>query len=463
MAIQFYNTRTRTKEVFTSLLLGKVHMYNCGPTVYNYAHIGNFRAFVTADVLRRYLEYKGFSVLQVMNITDVDDKIIRDAQQTGEHWRLLTERYTAAFFEDLDTLHIKRATHYPKATDHIDEIVAMIQQLLVKGVAYKTDDGIYFNIAAFHNYGKLSGVDFDHMKTGNRVAADEYDKEHARDFALWKFWRDGPVFWETSLGKGRPGWHIECSAMSIKYLGEQFDIHTGGVDLIFPHHENEIAQTESATAKSPFVAYWLHNDYILVDGKKMSKRLGNFYTLRDLLTKGYKPMAIRYVLLSSNYRQQLNFTLSGLDGAANAVQRYQDFYDRMKNIHGTADENIDVEVLLADTRLKFENAMDNDLETSPALAAVFDFIHAINKLEVEGKLDKDDAAKIVAFIEDIDSVLGLLADKESVPADVLYLVQQREEARKEKNWKKADELRDEIRSHGYLVEDGKKKFIVKKC
>jgi cysteinyl-tRNA synthetase len=450
MALQFYNTRTRKKEVFKPLREGYVGLYVCGPTVYNFAHIGNFRAMVAGDILKRYLLYKKFHVLHVMNITDVDDKIIRDSQKTGEHWKPFTERFTKAFFDDMDTLHMHKADHYPKATDHIEEMTAMIQTLLDKGIAYKADDGVYFSVSKFENYGKFARLSLDGMETGKRILTDEYDKETVNDFALWKYWKedDGSVTWETPLGKGRPGWHIECSAMSTKYLGGQFDIHTGGVDLVFPHHQNEIAQTEGCTGKHPFVNVWMHNEHILVDGKKMSKSLGNFYTLRDLLEKGFKPMAIRYVLLSSNYRQQLNFTLDGLHGAAAAVQRYQVFYDRIKNITGQTPDNPEVEILIADAEQKFVDAMDNDLETSTALGAVFDFIHAVNKLVDSDGLDKDDAAKIALFIEEIDVVLGLLVEEEAVPADVLYLAQERDKAREAKDWAKSDSLRDEIFSKG---------------
>jgi cysteinyl-tRNA synthetase len=464
MVLQFYNTRTRKKEEFKPLKEGHVGLYVCGPTVYNFAHIGNFRAMVAGDILKRYLLYKKFHVLHVMNITDVDDKIIRDSQKTREHWRPFTERYTKAFFDDMEILHMHKADHYPKATDHVEEMIAMIKTLLDKGIAYKADDGIYFSVAKFEGYGKFARLSLEGMETGKRILTDEYDKETVNDFALWKYWKedDGAVTWETPLGKGRPGWHIECSAMSTKYFGAQFDIHTGGIDLVFPHHQNEIAQTEGCTGKHPFVNVWLHNEHILVDGKKMSKSLGNFYTLRDLLDKGYKPMAIRYVLLSSNYRQQLNFTLKGLNGAASAVQRYQEFYDRMKKIEGDAPDNPDVEILIADATQKFEDAMNNDLETSPALAAVFDFMHTVNKLVDSHGLDRDDAAKVVLFIEEIDTVLGLLVAEEVIPADILYLAQQREEARKAKNWAKSDSLRDELKEKRYRIDDTKDGFVVKK-
>ncbi len=438
-------------------------MYNCGPTVYNFAHIGNFRAYICSDILKRYLLYKGFKVHQVMNITDVEDKIIRDSQKEKIPLKEFTEKYTQAFFEDLETLNISKPEHFPKATEHINEMVALIQILLNKEIAYQTEDGIYFNIRKFPHYGKLSKINIEQTETGKRIKGDEYDKENVQDFALWKFWdeKDGNIFWETAIGKGRPGWHIECSAMSMKWLGEQIDIHTGGIDLIFPHHENEISQSEACTGKE-FVKYWLHNDYILVDGKKMSKSLGNFYTLRDLLAKGYKSMAIRYLLLSSHYRQQLNFTLNGIDAAAHAVQRYQELYDTVKAITNEAVENTDVDVLIADIEAKFTEALDDDLEISRALAAIFDFIHEINKKNENKEFGKADAKKILACIESIDSVLGLLNEEEEIPADVLYLAQQRDAARKTKNWTESDRLRDEINVKGYRIADTKDAFVVKK-
>jgi len=463
MPLQFYNTATRSKQPFVPLRDNIVKMYNCGPTVYNFAHIGNFRAYVCSDILKRYLQYKGYKVHQVMNITDVEDKIIRDSQKEQLGLKEFTEKYTQAFFEDLETLNISKPEHFPKATEHINEMVALIQTLLEKEIAYKTEDGIYFNIRKFPHYGKLSKIIVEQTQTGKRIKGDEYDKENIQDFALWKFWdeKDGDIFWETEIGKGRPGWHIECSAMSMKWLGEQFDIHTGGIDLIFPHHENEIAQSEACTGKE-FVKYWLHNDYILVDGKKMSKSLGNFYTLRDLLNKGYKPVAIRYLLLSSNYRQQLNFTLSGLDAAASAVQRYQELYDAMKTITNESEENKDVDVLIVDAEAKFTEALDDDLEVSRALAAVFDFIHEVNKKNENKELGKTDVKKILTFVNSLDTVLGLLQEEEKIPADVLYLAQQRDAARKAKNWAESDTLRDAIAAKGYRIADTKDGFVVKK-
>jgi len=342
MALRFYDTLSKKLKVFTSLTPGKVRMYTCGPTVYNYAHIGNFRTYIFEDLLRRYLKFKGFEVTQVMNLTDVEDKVIKAVMETGMPLAELSQKYIDAFFEDLDTLGIEHAEVYPKATEHIDEIVKLIQKLMDKGFAYRSDDGsIYYSIGKFPEYGKLSGKKPEDLIPGARVSHDEYDKEQWADFALWKAWDtdDGDIYWETELGKGRPGWHIECSAMSMKYLGETFDIHTGGEDNIFPHHENEIAQSEAATEKI-FVKYWLHSRHLMIDGKKMSKSFGNFYTLRDILNKGYTPMSIRYLLISTHYRQQLNLTFKGLDAAKTSIERLSEFRSMLseyahKGITGT--------------------------------------------------------------------------------------------------------------------------------
>ena len=332
-SIRLFNTLTRKKETFIPIDEGEVRMYTCGPTVYDYAHIGNFRAFLFEDLLKRWLEYRGFKVTHVMNITDVDDKTIRGSQKQQIPLRQYTEYYTKAFFEDVAVLSIEPADYYPRATEHIPEMVALINRLMEKGYAYKGEDSsIYYAINKFKNYGKLSKIKVRELKAGARVKVDEYAKEEAMDFALWKAWtkEDGDVFWETELGKGRSGWHIECSAMSMKYLGETFDIHCGGVDNMFPHHENEIAQSEAATGKK-FVNYWLHNEHLLVEGKRMAKRYGNFYTLRDLLKMGYDPKAIRYLLLSTQYRQQFNFTFEGLDAAKGAIERLRNLMRRLQD------------------------------------------------------------------------------------------------------------------------------------
>ena len=455
MAFKIFNTMSRKKEVFKPLKKGEVTMYICGPTVYDYPHIGNYRAYVFGDLLNRYLKYIDYKVRFVMNLTDVDDKTIKNSCKEGVSLKEYTEKYIKAFFEDLDTLNIVRADVYPKATEHIKEMVALVKKLLDKGLAYKSEDGcIYYPISKFKDYGKLAHLDPEQLKEGvsGKVLSDEYDKENVHDFALWKAWtpEDDAVFWETEIGKGRPGWHIECSAMSMKYLGETFDIHGGGVDLIFPHHQNEIAQAEGATGKL-FVKYWVHNEWLLVEGKKMSKSLGNFYTLRDILDKGYHPMAIRYLLMSTHYRQQLNFTFKGLEAARNALQRIWDFMKKLDEVNGKGDAKL-VDKLINKARKDFDAALNDDLEISRALAAVFEFIKEVNI--ALGNLNKKDAVKIKEFMADLDKVLGFIVVKEEkISEDIQKLVDEREAARKAKDFKKADEIRDRLKEQGIVLED----------
>jgi len=455
MAFKIFNTMSRKKEVFEPLKKGEVNMYICGPTVYDYPHIGNYRAYVFGDLLNRYLKYLGYKVQFVQNLTDVDDKTIRDSQKEGISLKEYTEKYIKAFFEDLDTLNIVRADVYPKATEHIQEMVALVKILLDKGVAYKSEDGcIYYSISKFKDYGKLANLDPEQLKEGasGRVLSDEYDKKNVRDFALWKAWtpEDGDIFWETEVGKGRPGWHIECSAMSMKYLGETFDIHGGGVDLIFPHHQNEIAQAEAATGKQ-FVRYWVHNEWLLVEGKKMSKSLGNFYTLRDILEKKYHPLAIRYLLMGTHYRQQLNFTFNGLEAARNSLQRIWDFMKKLDAVDGKGDAKL-VDTAINKARKDFDGALDDDLEISNALAAVFEFIKEVNI--AMAKLSKDDAVNIKKFMKDLDSVLGFIVVKqEDIDPVVKKMIDEREAARKAKDFKRADEIRDKLKEMGIVLED----------
>ncbi|HDN05681.1 MAG TPA: cysteine--tRNA ligase, partial [Candidatus Bathyarchaeota archaeon] len=437
---------------------GKVKMYTCGPTVYDFAHIGNFRAFVFEDLLRRWLEYCGYKVIHVMNITDVDDKTITAARKKGISLREYTEHYTRAFFEDITALNIEKAHYYPRATEHIPEMVALIKKLLEKGYAYRGEDGsIYYAISKFKDYGKLSKIRVKELKPGARVKVDEYGKEEAHDFALWKAWdeEDGDVFWETELGKGRPGWHIECSAMSMKYLGETFDIHCGGVDNIFPHHENEIAQSEAATGKQ-FVRYWLHNEYLLVEGRKMSKRFGNYYTLRDLLAKGYDPKAIRYLLMSTHYRQQLNFTFEGLEAAKNAVDRLTNFMYRLLDADGEGcGEKIGS--LMESVQKRFEEAMCDDLNIAVALAAIFNFVREVNKLMDDKKLSRGEAEQVYELMMRFDKVLGVIGEvkkeEEKLPKEAEELIRKREEARKVRDWETADRIRERLKAMGVIVED----------
>ncbi len=456
--ICFFNTLTRKKEAFEPLEAGKVKMYTCGPTVYDYAHIGNFRAFLFEDLLKRWLVYRGFKVTHVMNLTDVDDRTIKHSQDKKTSLRQFTDFYIKVFFEDVKALNIQPADVYPRATDHIPEMVALIKALMAKGYAYRGEDGsIYYAVSKFPDYGKLSNIKVAELKAGARVSQDEYAKEEAQDFALWKAWtpEDGDVFWETDLGKGRPGWHIECSAMSMKYLGETFDIHCGGVDNIFPHHENEIAQSEAATGKK-FVNYWLHNEHLLVEGKKMAKRLGNFYTLRDLLAKGYDPIAIRYLLMSTHYRQQFNFTFEGLESAKGAVDRLRNFVRRLHDVDGDKNSNGKVATLIEKLEACFGGSMDDDLDIGTALASLFDFVREINNLLDANMVSRQEAADVGGLMLRLDGVLGVIGEvqvEEALPADIDALVRRREEARKAKNWKEADAIRAQLKAMGIVLED----------
>ncbi len=478
--LRIYNTLTRKVEEFKPLHDKEVGFYSCGPTVYNFAHIGNFRSFIFYDLIKRYLKFRGFKVKHVMNITDVDDKTIRDSKKEGVSLKEFTERYTKYFIEDLKTLNIELPDVMPKATEHIKDMVNLIQRLIDKGYAYKGEDGsIYYDISKFRDYGKLSGMRINDLKAGARVKQDEYAKNQAQDFALWKAYSqdDGDVFWETPIGKGRPGWHIECSAMSMKYLGESFDLHSGGVDLVFPHHENEIAQSEAATGKQ-FVKYWVHPEFLQVNGKKMSKSLGNFFTLRDLLKKGHDPMAIRYLLISTHYRQQLNFTDQGLKSAENTINKLREFMKSLLRIDKKGELSDEVKELIRNTKNKFIENMDNDLHISEALASIFNFINKINKLILEGKLTKKDAEEVRTFMIQIDSVLGLkLKDvkaneviTEEVEAsedkintllndltdeNIDELVKIRNFYKRRKNFSVADKIRSELSNHHIKLVDTK--------
>ena len=433
-------------------------MYSCGLTVYDFAHIGNLRAYVFVDLLRRWLEYRGFTVKHVMNITDVDDKTIKGMHKEGLSLRQYTQKYVDAFFEDLRLLHIRKAHINPKATEHIEEMVQLIEELLEKGYAYRSDDGsIYYDVSKFGNYGNLSKMEVKKLKAGARVKVDEYGKDQASDFALWKAWdtEDGNVFWQTKLGKGRPGWHIECSAMSMKYLGDALDIHTGGVDNMFPHHENEIAQSEVITGKR-FVKYWLHNEHLLIKGERMGKSLKNFYTLRDLLKMGYEPNAVRYLLISTHYRKQLQFTLEGLDAAENALQRLYDFLERLGEAKGNDGEN--VEELIERARDGFQKSLDDDLDINGALTFMFNLVKEGNVLADQGKLDGVGARKIKNLMMNFDKVLAIFSrikeEKDvELPSQLKELIEEREDARQKKDWKTADALRNKLEEKGVILVD----------
>jgi cysteinyl-tRNA synthetase len=455
--IRFFNTLTRQKERFIPIENGEVKMYTCGLTVYDFGHIGNFRAFVFEDLLRRWLEYRGFRVTQVMNLTDVDDKTIRASKKHERSLGEITERYIKAFFEDVATLNLEKAEYYPRATEHVPEMVALIKKLVEKGYAYRGEDGsIYYDISKFKDYGKLARIKVEELRPGARVKVDEYAKEEAQDFALWKAWdeEDGDVFWETEIGKGRPGWHIECSAMSMKYLGETLDIHCGGVDNMFPHHENEIAQSEAATGRK-FVNYWLHCEHLLVEGRKMAKRWGNYYTLRDLIAKGYDPKAIRYLLISTHYRQQLNFTFEGVEAANSTVDRLLNFVYRLADANGKG-YGEELYKLIDHVQRSFEEAMDDDLSISVALASLFDFVRETNNLLDDNKLSRNESQEIYRLILSFDRVLGVIGEikkEEKLPKEAEELVQQREEARKAKDWRRADEIREQLKAMGIIIED----------
>jgi cysteinyl-tRNA synthetase len=454
MPLRFFNTLTRQLDEFRPLdPAGKrVGIYTCGPTVYDFAHIGNFRAFTFEDLARRYLAYRGYDVVHVMNITDVEDKIIRTVRQTGEPLAQLTGRFTAAFLDDCRALNLLPPHHVPRATDHIPEMLTLIGALMKKGIAYQApDESIYFSIAKFARYGQLKKIDADQMRPGERVKLDEYEKESLGDFALWKAWdeADGETGWDSPWGRGRPGWHIECSAMSMKYLGESFDLHCGGEDLVFPHHEDEIAQSEAATGKQ-FSRFWLHCAYLLVNGQKMSKRFGNFFTLRDLLAKGYTGRELRYTLIAEHYRRQLNFTFEGVDGARSSLARMDEFLVKLREVAGNATATAGVPTLQAE----FEAALDDDLNISAALGALFNFIRDANKRLAENAVPPAEAAAILATWQRFDTVLGFgMPQAQEAPADVAALAEQRQAARKAKDFKRADQIRDELKAKGWVIED----------
>ncbi len=386
MSLKLYNTLTRSVESFVPRDAGKATMYTCGPTVYARAHIGNFRTFLVSDILRRYLAYAGYDVKWVMNLTDIDDKTIKGANAEGISLREYTDRYIASFHEDRKTLGITDADLYPRATEHIPEMVKMVEDLIAAKHAYVVDGSAYFKIESFPAYGQLARLNMEELQVGERVASDEYEKEDVRDFALWKNWEaeDGPVAWETSLGKGRPGWHLECSAMSLKYLGKGFDFHLGGVDLVFPHHQNEIAQTEGVTHE-PLAHYWVHSEHLLVDGQKMSKSLGNFYTVSDMLEMGWKPREIRYGLLSGHYRQRTNFQASGLESIKQALARFEACSVNLEHAEGQGGRG-ELEEKIAQREQEFRDAFDDDLNYPEALAAVFNFVRDANTLCMEKKI-----------------------------------------------------------------------------
>lgn len=451
--LKLYNTLSRKKETFKPLKGKNVGLYTCGPTVYDYIHIGNLKSFLSEDILKRYLLYRGFKVKHVRNITDVDDKTIRGSQKEGISLKQFTDRYEKAFFEDMEKVRTLPADIYPKATQHVKEMVSLVKKLLEKGYAYKGEDkSIYYAVSKFKGYGKLARIDFKKLKVGARVKQDEYEKGEAHDFALWKAFskEDGLVSWETEIGKGRPGWHIECSAMSMRHLGKTFDIHSGGEDLIFPHHENEIAQSEAATGKT-FARFWVHNAFLQVNGEKMSKSLGNFYTLRDL--KDHNPIAVRYLMISSNYRQPLNFTFEGLRAAQNSLDRLNELVSKLLEADGK-DFGL-VKKATEKAGKKFEKAMDDDLNTPLAFAALFEFVRECNSLLDKGRLGKNDAKLALQSLKKIDSVLAVMdfEQKKEISKEDLKQIKEREKLRAKGKWQEADKIREELAGKGIRLDD----------
>ncbi len=471
MALKLFNTLSRSVQDFTPLdPAGKnVGMYCCGPTVYDFAHIGNWRTFVFADLVRRYLEFRGYGVTHVMNITDVEDKIIKRVRETKTSLREFTGKYEAAFLEDLKTLGCLEPHQRPHATEFIPEIISLIEKLIARGIAYKAADGsVYFSIDKYRGcgctYGQLVKLNFEEMRVGERVKSDEYAKESVADFALWKARvpDDGDVFWPSPWGDGRPGWHIECSAMSMKLLGPSFDLHLGGEDLVFPHHEDEIAQSEGAGVQNEgqhFVKYWLHGAHLMVEGKKMSKSLGNFFTLRDLLAKGFSGREIRYLLLTAHYRETFNFTLGGLDGARTALNRIDECTGKLRERAGAAKAEPDAALIE-----QFTAALDNDLNISAAWGCVFEWIRETNRRMSETSFSANEAASALAAWDRINTVLGITASAEAeVPAELQALLEERQAARKAKDFKRSDAIRDELKAKGWVIEDTPKGPKLKKA
>src|SRR5271163_1611075 len=452
--IRLHNTLSGRLEPLQPLHKGEVRIYSCGPTVYDYAHIGNFRTFVFQDVLRRFLLFRGLRVLQVMNLTDVDDRIIQNAAAAGVSIREYTEKYVQAFFEDMNALHLQQPEETVRATDHIEDMVGLISRLQEKGLTYPSEGSIYYRIAKFPAYGKLSKIDLGGMKAGARVDKDRYEKDDARDFALWKAPKPGEHFWETSIGPGRPGWHIECSAMAMKYLGETLDIHTGGIDLAFPHHENEIAQSEAATGKQ-FARYWMHAEHLLVEGGKMSKSLGNFFTLRDLFAKGYKPSALRFALASVPYRKQLNFTFDGLQSAASSIERLRNFAARLAEGKFPEGHGEGMAARIDKAAEEFDAGLSDDLNTARALAAVFDLVREANIAMDKGTFRQGDVKAVQEFLKTFDRVFAVGGENEISDEEVEKLVEERQSARKKRDFAASDRIRKELADRGILIEDAR--------
>jgi len=454
--VKLFNTLGRSTVEFSPIEPGHVRLYTCGPTVYNVVHIGNLRTFLFEDVLRRHLKARGLRVTQIMNLTDVDDKTIRGAAQAGVSLDDFTRQYIEAFFRDIQALNLEKVERYPRATEHIPEMIALIERLRERGHTYESDGSVYFRIASFPGYGKLSQIDLTQTRRGERVADDEYEKEDVKDFVLWKGAKPGEPTWDSPFGPGRPGWHVECSAMSMKYLGESFDIHTGAVDNIFPHHENEIAQSEGATGK-PFVAVWLHAEHLIVEGEKMAKSKGNFLTLPDVLARRNDPAAIRYLLLSVPYRKKLNFTWDALAGAASAVERLRAASVRIAEVAGTgkAEGAFPAKERAAKLREDFGAALDDDLNTAEAQGALFTFLRDVNAAIDDRTLDSAGAREVQAALVSADEVLGVLQkERGTISHEIEALIEQRNDARKRRDFATSDRIREELAGRGIVLEDG---------
>lgn len=462
LILSLYNSESRKIEpLLPTEKGGTFSIYTCGPTLYNKAHIGNFRTYVFEDLLRRTLRFFGVRVVQVMNFTDVDDKTIRGALEKQVGLFDYTKPYEEAFFRDLSRLHIEKVEHYPRATQYIGEMVQMIAQLLEKGLAYRGAGGdIFFSIRHCSTYGRLSHLDLSSLKAGasERVSLDEYEKEGAADFVLWKAYRrerDGSIYWDSPFGKGRPGWHIECSAMATSLLGETIDLHVGGMDNLFPHHENEIAQSEGCSGKL-FVRHWAHCHHLVVDGKKMAKSLGNFYTLDDLLERGYTGEEIRYLLMATHYRTKLNFTLQGLDSARRSLQRLRSMIEKLKEVESEEGEE-DFSACIEQTRFSFVQALSDDLRISSALASLFDFTKEVNLFCNQRRVSKGQANRALTLLREMNAILAVLPfgeKKEAIPEAIQMALRKRDQARKEKDWERADYYRAYIEKEGYQIEDG---------
>lgn len=467
MPLRFYNTLTQELEAFHPLQDNLVRMYTCGPTVYNFVHIGNFRTFTFQDILRRWLKYRGYKLNHVMNVTDVDDKIIRNAAKEHKTIEEYTSVYTRAFFEDAAALRLQQPEHVAPATKHIPAMVATIEQLAAKGYTYTNEGSTYYRISAFPDYGKLSHNDFGGIRSGARVDVDEYDKADARDFVLWKARRENEPFWDTPFGQGRPGWHIECSAMAMSYLGETLDIHAGGVDLIFPHHENEIAQSEAVSDK-PFARFWLHSEHLHIESQKMSKSLGNFYTLRGLLEMGYRPEAIRYLLASVPYRKKLNFTFDGLRAATKSIERLREFEVRLTSTRVPPGRNESFTERSHEAIRKFEEGLDGDLNTAEALAAIFEYVRAMNTALDNGEFQEEnrwDAARVLEIFDSIFDVLkpseqaqGVGSGQPDAPpelgdTEIEALIEERSQAKRSRDFARADAIRAALQDKGVVLED----------